>query len=228
MATQADVLEQIRDRLDEATSTYWTDAELYRFINEGAREVCRRGEVLQKRDTIASIASTQEYTMPTDVLRVYRVEYEDASSNVVPLEYRDFNSMDSIWWTRQKTTTGSKPYWYTMWGYPPALKIILYPAPTTGSETIRVFYYGLPTALADDGTDVAETVEVPQGWEDLVVLFAEFTAMRKDGDPRWAEAKTLFEERTKDMIEMTRRWTDQADSVQWNTGFLPGWLHSGE
>jgi hypothetical protein len=222
MATLADVRTMVRDRLDEATARFWTNAQLDSFINEATRDIARRGEVLQTTSDITVVGGTQEYTMPTNVVRVHRVEHEDSSSMVTPLEYRDFNNMDAVWSTQQKNVQSTRPYWFTLWGYPPNLKIVLYPTPSESGDTIRVFYYQMPAAVTTDGG----TVPVPQGWEDLVVMYAEYVALRKDADPRWQEAKILYEERLGNMLDVTRRWSDQAGAVTTGGSFLPAWLHN--
>jgi hypothetical protein len=221
VATLAEVRTQIRDRLDEAAARYWTNAQIDSWINEATRDVARRAEVLQTTSTITTIAGTQEYSMPSDVVRVHRVEHHSGDA-VTPLEYRDFNNMDAVWGTGQKQTTNTRPYWYSLWGYPPNLKVVLFPIPALSDDTIKVFYYRMPAAISGDST----TVPVPQGWEDLVVMYAEYIAFRKDGDPRWTEAKTLYEERLHQMLDVTRRWTDQAGAITTGTSYVPGWLHN--
>lgn len=223
MASLSEVRVQVRDRLDEPSSAFWTDVQINRWVNEGVRDIARRCEVIQSLQEIPSVAATYQYTLPEDVVRVYRVEYQDSSDQVQPLEYRDFNSMDSVWWTRQKTTESSRPYWYTMWGYPPNLTLTVFPTPSISAETIRVFYYAVPPAVTEDNDELV----IPTGWEDLIILYAEYVALRKDGDQRWQEAKTLYEERIAQMNDLTRRWTDQSDSIQFTGGFLPAWLYEG-
>ena len=41
----------VRSRLNEATAAFWSDAELTRWINEGASDVARRTESLRTRST---------------------------------------------------------------------------------------------------------------------------------------------------------------------------------
>ena len=107
MATQATYLTNIRNKLDETTSGQWSDAELRAWINEAARDIARRTESLQTYEEINVSADTQEYTVNDGCLRVHRVEWRPtASSNVYPLEYRDFNSMDAVWWASQTTAKG--------------------------------------------------------------------------------------------------------------------------
>lgn len=227
MATQATYLTNIRNKLDETTTGQWSDAELRTWINEAARDVARRTESLQSFENITVVANTQEYTLDGNYLRVHRVEWKPtASSNVYPLEYRDFNSMDAVWWASQTTAKGY-PSFYTMWGYPPTLKIVLYPTPSEAG-VLKVFYYLTPTDLATDGTAAASTVPVPSGYEDLLEYYVEFVALRKDRDPRWQESRAIYMDSINEMIDQTRRWTDQADYIQTSGSHVPGWLWGGD
>lgn len=216
----------VRRRLDESTAAFWADADLTQWINEAARDIARRSETLQASTTINSVAGTQEYTLPTNALRIYRVEYRPdgaTATQTIPLEYRDFNSMDSVWWSRQAVDRGT-PYCFTMWGFPPTLTLVLFPLPATSvTAAIKVYYYRLPAA-ASSGSD---TVDVPEGWFDLIEDYCEFSALRKDRDPRWQEARSLYEEKLQHFIETTRRWTDQNDSIQTAMGPLPAWVYGG-
>lgn len=223
MATLTSLLADVRDRLDETTANQWTDAMLTRWINEGLRDVARRTETLMDRDTIAAVAGVQEYTLGTDMLRVYRVEYKrTGDTQIYNLEYKDFNNLDAVWWTSQAITQNT-PSYFTMWGYPPAAKLIVYPKPAAAG-TFTVFFYKTP-ALLVSGSDVAE---IPDGWFDIIVNYCEFVALRRDADPRWQEAKSLYEENLNNMYELTRRWTDQAGSIDSNTGsMVPAWLYGG-
>ena len=169
----------------------------------------------------------QEYNLDDDYLRVHRVEWKPGgSSNVYPLEYRDFNSMDAVWWASQTTAKGY-PTFYTMWGYPPNLKIVLYPTSPAAGQ-LKMYYYQNPPDLATDGTAAGSTVKVPSGYEDLIEAYAEFVALRKDRDPRWQESRAIYMDNMNDMIDRTRRWTDQGDYIQVGGSHVPGWLWGGE
>ncbi len=227
MATLTSLLTDVRNKLDETTSGQWSDAELRTWINEAARDMSRRSETLQNSSNITVVADTQEYTLPTDTLRVYRVEWRPtSSSNVYPLEYRDFNSMDTVWWSSQTTSKGY-PTFYTMWGYPPSLKVVLYPTPSEAG-VLKVFYYQHSTDLATDGTEDSSTVPVPAGYEDLCTTYCEMVALRKDRDPRWQESRALYMDSLTEMLDRTRRWTDQGDFIQVGQTHVPGWLWGSE
>lgn len=227
MTTQGEVLADVRSRLDESTGRQWTDEELLRWINDGLRDVARRAEVLQSVEDISAVQSTQQYDMPERTIRVHRVEWRpEGSTQVYPLIYQDFHNMDSVWVASQETSIGY-PLYYTMWGYPPSLKIVLYPTPSMNG-VVKVYFYTLPTPLATDGSDADTDLDLPTGWEDLIALYCEYVAFRKDADPRWQESKSLYEESLGDLMDVTRRWTDQSGSIATETGLLPQWLYGGQ
>jgi hypothetical protein len=223
MKTLSVVRGDVRDRLNEATAREWTDGMLTRWINDATRDIARRSECLLDRQDITAIAGTQEYALPSNTVRVDRIEWRPSgSTQVIPLEYMDFNNADAVWWTSQTVSQGT-PGIFTTWGFPPNLKLVVYPTPG-GAGTFKCFYYRLPTAAAADG----DTVEVPEGWEDAIAEYAEAMALRRDGDPRWQEAKQLYEENVSHLIDVTRRFVDQAGAITVGTTQVPGWLWQGD
>jgi len=227
--TQATYQDELRDRLDEASAAFWTNKQIQRWLNQAVRDIARKTEWLRSRDSQSVVPGTQEYTTPLDAIRIHRAEYVRTGDNqVYPLEYRDWNAMDNVWWTQQ-TITSQTPAFWTMWGAVPNLSVALYPIPSTAG-TLKLFYYKAPAELAVDDSDAAVVLEVPEGWEDLVLQFAEYCALRKDSDPRWQEAKALYDENLADLYTTAIRFTDQAGQMVYDVGVggLPGWLVGGE
>lgn len=225
MTTLAALTARIRTRLDESTATMWTDAQLKEWVNDATRDIARVGEVVQALTTTAVTAGTQIYTGPTDALRIHMVRfYTDAAGSRNTLQYRDVNTMDELWGSGQ-VQGGGTPQVYTLWGTAPAISIILYPTPAQ-SGTLQIYYYRTPVPLATDGSADASEVVVPGGWEDLVVDYAEYNALRRDRDPRWQEAKALYDQHVEQMIVNTRRLTDEAGTWGGGDGWggVPGWL----
>lgn len=95
--TQGELLIDVRERLDEVgTGHQWEDGEIRRWINDGARDIARKCETLLATANITGVAGTQTYAMPTNVIRVHRVEWKaTGDSAIYPLEYRDYNNADS-------------------------------------------------------------------------------------------------------------------------------------
>jgi len=224
--TQATYLTSVRERIDESTARFWTDVELRRWINEAARDIARRSETLQNVDTVSAVAGTQEYTLATDILRVHRAEFKPTGdSNVYPLEYMDYQAMDQLWFTAKQTARGT-PRVFTLWGFVPTLTLLLYPTPDRAG-TVTIYNFRLPVELTTTGSDAAVVVEVPEGWEDLVVEYVLYQGQLKDGNPNWQASKQLYDEKLDAMYQMTRRWSDQAGMIVSDLGntMVPRWIY---
>lgn len=225
-ATLGTLVTRLRDRLNEPAARHWTDAQVRRWINEGAREVARIGETLLSTGTVTAVAGTQTYAMSglsPQPVRVHRAEFTPtASTQKYPLTFRQFQLMDDVWGQAQSVTVGV-PCYYTMWGYFPSMTLYLYPTPSTGG-TVKLFYYRLPTELAVDGTGDASVVECPDGWEDVIVTYAEARAFRNDNDERWISAKALFDESLQNLMRITSQPTDNVSFITTDVGFMPAWL----
>lgn len=221
--TQAQALTAVRERLDETDSAGWSDVEIRRWINEAVTDIARKTETVQSTTALDVDAGDADHTLPTNTLRVYRATYkEDGNDHIYPLEYVDFNAADSIWWTDQAITE-ARPRMFTMWGYPPTLSAKLYPVPSING-TFTVYYYAAPTPLATDGSAASTALTVPEPYLDLVLEYATYLALRRDRDPRWKEHKQMYDEHLGMMIDMTRRWSDQAGTVSRMGTGLPNWL----
>lgn len=226
-ATLAQLRSRVRDRLDEASARHWTNAQIDSWINDGAEDIARVTESLLATGTISAVAGTQTYSLASltpSPIRIHRIEYQRTGETTkYPLEARDFSVMDDTWGLSQSTHSGTPAYW-TAWGFHPSMTLYLYPTPNAAG-TIRLFYYRLPTRRSSDG----DTIEIPDGWENLAVDFAEYHALRNDRDPRWQEARALYVEKLQTMIDRTVRPTDQPGHFVTDRGaYVPGWLYAME
>jgi hypothetical protein len=211
----------LRERLDEKTARQWPDTALDRWLHEGAKDMARKCEVLQDTAAIDATAGDQTYALPTDMVRIYRATWQnDNDTTLYPLEYRDFNSADAVWWTQQAITQGT-PAIFTMWGVLGSVEAVLYPTPAVNG-TLNVYYYRLPTVPTSD----TAALDIPNGWEDTMYSYAEYRALMMDRDPRWQQAKAIYDEQIMDMMSLTRRYSDQQG--QTFAGQYPainGWLY---
>jgi len=171
--------------------------------------------------TITVTANTQKYTAPTDVYRIYRIEFvPTGSQDNYTVEFRGYMEMDQIWGINQQWPA-SYPLYYTMWKVPPTMQIVLYPVPAQAG-TLNVYYYEQITPVVS-GTDPLDVLE---GWEDVVYDYAVYRALRKDADPRWQEFKGTYEDKLLAMIDTTRTFQDQAGTFTTGQAALPSWLIS--
>lgn len=203
----------------------WSDEELVRWIWEAMRDVARRTECLQETRSITLVSGQQTYDLPPDMFRIYRVEYRQTSTYNYPLTYQDFATMDELWLTNRSSQ--GTPEFYTIWGTPGqgSEQLYLYPVPSSDiTDGLKLYYYRLPKKV--DTNDYNKKADIPAGWEDLVPLYVEIVARRKESrDSRWKEAYELYEIRLAEMMKTTRHWTDQP--TYFASGGRPNWLTGG-
>lgn len=220
--TQGLLVQELRSRINEPNPNgFFSDEELRTWVNEGARECARKTEALRASSTIAVTATTQDYTAPTDLVRMHRLEFKPTgSSQRVPLQYRDRQAMDVVWGTHQAITQSWWPEFYCMWGTPPAITITLYPTPTTAG-TLYCYYYKLPAALSVYGTATATTLDIPEGWEDIVLSYAEARArLKQTRTDLYQVAWSQFMGLLSALAETSARYTDAPGVVTPDYGWM--------
>lgn len=219
--TLTQTLTNVRSLLDEPNPQFWQNTELTNWINEGCAECARKIEWKRAQTNIAVVAGTQEYTAPTDVYRIYRMQFQPtASDDTYTVEFRGYMEMDQIWGINQQWPA-SYPLYYTTWKVPPNLQLLLYPVPSQGGE-LNLFYYQQITPVASGSDDI----DVLEGYEDVIEDYCVYRALRKDADPRWQEFKQTYEDKIEVMYEATRTFQDQAGTFTTGQAALPEWLVS--
>lgn len=232
--TLSDVIRRTRSKLDEAVSSLYTNTELTDWINDGARDLARRAEDLLDFNTSIAISSgVGKYPLPADVIRVHRLEFVPTGQNqTYPITLATHEEMDAIWGATQSTQS-STPSYAVVWGFPggsgsAAHTIQFYPVPAQAG-VINLYYYRLPYRFLDpiaNPGELTKTLEVVEGWDDLVVQFAFYQGLKKDRDERWKDEKGEYESNVATLIDTTRRWHDQAGAITTATGsYIPSWLY---
>jgi hypothetical protein len=213
----------VRDFLDEPLQQAWTNTQLTSYLNMGQADVQRKAEALMAELQITVTPNVQRYSAPTDTLRIYRLEYVPSNSlQTYGLEFRGYNEMDAVWGTYQQYT-GAFPSLYTLWQNPPNLLIVTYPVPSQAG-VLNCFYYRQPVAMVNN----TDTMDCLPGFEDVIYDYAVYRALRQDADPRWKDQFTLYENNLTNMIDLSRRFTDQANWVSTGSSNVPAWLVTGE
>lgn len=222
---------RLRSRLNESgiTAGTWNDSDLLPWLEESMRDVCRRTQCLTGTKNISTVANTAEYTVASDVLRIFRVEYIPDASRKIPLQPRPYHAMDQVWWNSQDQFAG-EPMLYTTWGNPPALTIRLYPKPATAvTNGLKLFVSRMPAALSSYTTPGSATLDMPEAWIEVCFDYAEYLALRRDRQMDVAaEVLGQYERKLGDMVGMVEGETgymDVANELVFDGPFpLPRWL----
>lgn len=209
--TQAQALTRIREQIDEATASQWSDASLRRWINEAVKDIARRTKCFRASDQFATEANATDYEITTKLVQITHVNYfANGWPYVRPLTYVDIPTKDSFGWV-----ASTWPQFYALWGQPGSMWMILNPAPPSDDDYVTYFYYKVPDDLATTTTADASTVlSIPEGWDDLIYLYAEYNARRRDQEGQlWIEAKQLYEQGLAELAKNALRWTDQVGQI---------------
>lgn len=222
MATTLIELEnRVRAILDEATPGQWSPENIRRWCNDGLRDLARTTRHYKGKATVPLTPDVAEYTMAENILAIEHAYYDDGN-RMRPLTARHWESMDQVWGSWQDRTA-AWPTWFTTRGNAPALILRLYPVPSQPNHNAQLLTVVLPTEMAltgDDGTNV----DVPPGWIDLIVDYAEMLALRRDRDPRWQEAHQAYVAKRNDMIHSNDYMAVNRELVPDPTaGYVPAW-----
>lgn len=222
--TLAQAIATVRSLLDEPSAALWSNTELTNWINEGCADVARRAETKLVTTKLTVVPTTQQFSAPTDCYRIHRITFiqtpTSSSPNTYTLEFRGLMEMDQIWGINQNWPA-TYPLYYTLWGHPPSMKIIVYPVPSTAGK-LNIFYY----QMIVKATTTTSDIDVLPGYEDVVYDYAVYRALRKDGDPRWKEFQTTYESKLAMMVDRTRTFQDQGNFFSTGQNSLPIWLIS--
>lgn len=187
MATLSAFITRVRERLGEPTEGYWTNAEIRSFINEAARDISRRSESLVTDATLSVVAGTVAYTLPTNVVKLLKPATftPTGSSARYPLEPVDRANAITRWGISQDINSGT-PNMFTITGYAGAYSMLIYPKPSSAG-TINYRYAKYTSDLSTTGSQDGSTVDIPGGWEDVAVDYAEYRCWMKRRDRDMAQ-----------------------------------------
>jgi hypothetical protein len=203
----ATAIVNVRDLLDEPTPQFWTDDQLTSYLNQACVEVARKAEWKRTREV--------------DCYRIYRLEFVQSDSiNTYTVEFRGYMEMDQVWGINQQWPA-NYPLYYTMWGAPPNMNILLYPVPS-GAGTLNCYYYQQITPVVSD----SDFLDILDGWEDITYDYACYRALRQDSNPSWKDFKQTYEEKLQAFFDTTRSFQDQAGTFSTGQAALPAWLTS--
>jgi hypothetical protein len=181
----SDLESEINQGLSGDTKTV-TATEAKRWLNRGyylvRRAVAQTGQDFFVKESTSDLEDGQsDYTLPDDFLQMYRLEIQPTSeaTRFVAIEIK-LNDLRVY----QYNGSIDSPL-YTLIGE----EVRLFPTPSTDvTSGLRIWYYNAPITLVET-TDV---VYVPDGFEELLVVYAASKAKRKLGLNN--EARALKEE----------------------------------
>jgi hypothetical protein len=157
------MITRARYYLNESTASFWSDAELLRWLNDGTLDIVARTHCLETTEAETITTGTTSYAITTSFLTVKGVVYNGVQS----LRKGSLEHMGDT------TNVGSPAYYFT-WGN----NLIVYPSPESG-----VSGYALVSYLVTRPTDIlaGANVQVPAQFDRALILYIAAQALFKDG-----------------------------------------------
>lgn len=187
MATTRDnFIAQVRRSLKDTGSTVWADAEMLDYLKAALADYSIYF-VQEKKATIDTVAGQTDYTLPTDVETLIRVEHPEGVV-LVPRKWKPGDirpepelSAFALWRRGVRTRAA---YYYEVTGTTLSLAVV----PTSASDDIFIWY----TALHTLPTSGSSNLTVPDRDLELLELYVKSKALERDAQAdsrlsRWRE-----------------------------------------
>jgi len=158
MYTKENILDEVRNILNEPSALFWSDDEINEWIDQAAVDISSKAMCVEASGTITLASGTLEYTEPTDCIKVYAVVY--SNRGLLKIHPRQLARITA-------TASGAPQYYYHFGG-----KIGIYPVPGASESG------GSVTILYSQETD--DITDVPDEYQPYAILFAAARAKLKD------------------------------------------------
>lgn len=172
----SDVLSRVRDGLVETTAKFWSDAELYRYMTDGEREI----NLITNANIISTAATTvtsqSGYTLPSDCLAVTRVAYDGVPLRKLDQNMRDRDGLDMPGYGGALTTS-NPTHWFELSGTG-----YLWPTPAA-AKTLQWYYLAEPASI----TTSSSAFTVRANYHTPIVDYVLYRAYVKDQDQSRAD-----------------------------------------
>ncbi len=170
--TLATILTSVRDLLNESTASFFTDAEITRWIAQATLDISTVGKCVEATTTIGMVTSTPSYALPIDNVEVMHVEW-------IPTRQGLRRITPSLLGEAGTELEEDQPLrWFE---YAAQLWVEPLPSVTASGDNVRVYY----------SRATQDITLLPDSYQLLAILYA--TAMGKAKDKRYAEMGALMQ-----------------------------------
>jgi len=211
--------------LTNTNTTTYAAADLYASINMWYHTAVN--EVLQSMDdwdfqgeyaTASLVASQQEYTLPTDLIKIKRVEITYDGTNWYPVSPIDINQIsdptDSTSVTNDFAT--SSPYYDLMDG-----SLFLYPVPTSNvTDGLKIWYEKEATELSG----ATDEPNIPEAYQKILCYGAAKDYFEKYSEREgFTNKRNLIQQNYNDLLERMKEFYNTKNQDR-NYVIQPGYV----
>jgi hypothetical protein len=148
-----------------------TRTDILRWINQACIDIARKVECVQDHKDTDSVSQDGSYILPTDMIRLRRVTYDNKV-----LQFTTLDVADQDWGARDVPPgTIGTPQFYYIWNN----NIYLYPVPSaSGDQNLDIWYIRTPAVLINDD----DVLEIPARYHELITRYCLARAKELDED----------------------------------------------
>lgn len=201
----SDIQTRIKRQFGDESGVQVTDADIFRWINDGQRQIVLNNEnLLDKTAFASSVDGQQEYSLPSDILILRSVYFKGSGElsyfrikGYKPTEFDEY--IDG--WDGTSYNEGS-PMCYTI----RVNKLIAFPIPESSiTDAFKIYYNRKPI----DVTLVGDTPDLPVAYHEALVKYCLAQAFEMDEDFEAAGAKLSDWERDVNLLRGREDWKNQ-------------------
>ena len=182
--TGTNLLDRIRDTLQDTTSVRWTEAELLRYINDAQREIVNFRPESSATTTNVQLVTGTKQTLPSGGLRLIKItrNMSDASGGAtgkraIRLVNVDIlNTQEPDWHDGNVSTHGTTVKHYVFDDDDPR-NYYVYPG-VSGNAYVEIVYSAAPTDLSA----ASDTISVDDIYANAIIDFVLYRAYMKDAE----------------------------------------------
>lgn len=163
----SDIIARVRATAGDTDILQFTDATILTWINDATRECASNNNLLQKTGTSNTVAGTQSYPIPADILRLHSVRYNKEKLDILSMS--EFDKFVDDYASSQQGT----PLVCYLW----ATNLTLYPIPDS-VKVLTIEYTRTPV----DVTLVGNTPDLPVMYHRRLVDYCLAMVAEQDDD----------------------------------------------
>lgn len=177
-----------------------SDAAILRFLNEGQRKLCFEGGILVSCWTTSTVASQEEYSVPSDFVRIRSVFINNTTTGhkvkLTPIRMEQRDPMQNM----------GNPLFYYVWGLNVSSNnqptICLNPIPSSsGTSDLHIYGHQIPAAMVNGG----QAPEVMFHWQDALSTYGLWRCYQRRG-LKWEGLARDTQAEWEDWVNQARRF----------------------
>lgn len=171
----SDVVADVQAAFGDTSGVQIKTADIARWTNQAQRDIVSRNGFNKKKADVASVAGTQIYTLPTDIVSIESILFDGII--IAPIGYEAAQNQYGANLLKQ----GIPSYWYTLGN-----DIYLYPVPNS-VKNISMIYVASPMLVSSEN----DLLSVPDRYFNTVVQFVLAKAYELDEDWNAQQVKSM-------------------------------------